>query len=272
MPGMLKYWNMLVDPSIVAHKPFTGDRMPTTAYASEALTQLKVSCASCGLSDLCLPRGVDKVTLEQLDDAVDRIDPLPRSTSIFRQGEPLFALYAVRAGSVRSTHVGADGNEQVLGFHYPGDLLGLDALDGNVHQVTIDTLERTHLCALPINTLDNVLESVPPLRRQLLRIMSRNHAQDHHHLELMGRKAATSRVAGWLLSVSKRLHAHGYESDQLSLSMSRSDLGNYLGLAIETVSRTLSRLQADGIIEVSGRSVTLLDKQRLTEAADGDCS
>lgn len=235
------------------------------------LQKLKVSCRDCSLHQLCLPGGINRDAVDQIDAAVERQPPITSKKELFRQGDAHTRIFVVRSGSLRSSRISEDGREQIMGFHFPGDLVGLDALESGTHQVTATTLERTHVCALPTGQLDAVLEQVPALGHQLMRIMSRNHTEDLQHLDLISRKSAPSRVAGWLLALDKRLEKRGYSTEVLHLHMARKDLGNYLGLAIETISRAFATLRKQGLITVDGRQVRILDRDALIAMAGSSC-
>jgi len=228
-----------------------------------SLNQIRQACSSCSLRQLCLPYGVAETDLDQLERIVSRRKPVPGGEPLFRQGEQLGALYAVRSGSVKTHALSRDGNEQITGFHFPGELVGLDALSADVHGCTATTLETTTVCAIPFDRLDELAGRIPGLRRQLLRLMSRELVEDEQMLLLVGQKTAEQRLAALLLSISTRFQSRGYSATEFNLSMSRDDIGNYLGLAVETVSRLFTRFQSDRVLRVRRKNVQILDLERL---------
>lgn len=229
---------------------------------------IKQVCSTCSLRELCLPYGISEVDLKRLERIVARNRPIARGSVIFRQGDPLAAIYAVRTGSVKSCTVDAEGCEQVLGFHFPGELVGLDAIARDAHDCTVSALETTSLCQLPYQQLNDLSDELPELKRQLLRIMSRELVDDQRLLLTLGKKTAEERMAGLLLSLSERFASRGLSAREFYLPMSRSDIASYLGLAVETVSRILARFQEGRVIAVRGRQVRLLDLSRLKTRID----
>jgi CRP/FNR family transcriptional regulator len=232
------------------------------------LKDFKRACGSCSLRELCLPYGIGEDELSRLEHLVQRMPPVQRGGYLFRQGDPLHAIFAIRTGSVKSITLGADGVEQITGFHFPGELVGLDAIAGDVHDCSAIGLEDSSLCEIPFAQLDELSGRLPGLRRQLMRLLSREIQQDQQLLLLLGKKSAEARLAAFLLSLSRRFAHRGLSSSRFHLSMARGDIANYLGLAVETVSRLLARFQQDGLIAVDGREMTLLDLPRLHAVAE----
>jgi len=216
---------------------------------------------------LCLPAGVSKGDIERLDNVVRSRVPLDRGEALFRSGEAFESLYVIRGGSVRTAQPGGDGDEQVIGFHIAGEIVGLDAISDDVHHCDAVALERTTVCAVPFGHLETVAAEIPALQRQIHRIISREMVQDHHHLVALGRRTARERLALFLHSLSGRLHGAGYSGTDFRLTMSRDDIANYLGLALETVSRLLTRLTEEGVIGVDRRRVIIHDSAALAEIA-----
>jgi len=231
------------------------------------LSRLRRSCGECSLRALCLPAGIAAHELKDLDAVVRARVPLDRGEALFRNGDPLESLYVIRSGSIRTAQASTEGEEQIIGFHIPGEIVGLDAMSDDVHHCDAIALERTSVCAVPFDRLQEIAGRIPALQRQLHRIISREMVQDHHHLVALGRRTARQRLALFIQSLSERLEAAGYPGDEIYLSMSREDIANYLGLALETVSRLISRLHDEGIVAVDRRHVTILDPQRLAETA-----
>ncbi|MDZ7747623.1 MAG: helix-turn-helix domain-containing protein [Halofilum sp. (in: g-proteobacteria)] len=229
------------------------------------LGRLRRSCAACSLRSLCLPAGISADELHRLDAVVQTRLPLNAGDALFRAGDEFHNLFVVRAGCIRTTHPASDGDEQVIGFHLPGELLGLDAISEGRHQCDATALERTNLCAVPFDQLEAVACHVPGLQHQVLRIISRELVHDHQHLVALGRRTARARLALFLHSLSERLHAGGYSGADFRLPMSRDDIASYLGLALETVSRLLGRLADEGVIAVERRRVRVLDAAALAE-------
>lgn len=227
------------------------------------LGRLRRSCAACSLRSLCLPAGVSSDDMHRLDAVIRGRLPLKAGEGLFRAGDELLSLFIVRAGCVRTTHSASDGDEQVIGFHLPGELLGLDAISDGQHHCDAVALERTSVCAVPFDQLEEVATHVPGLQHQILRIISRELVQDHQHLAALGRRTARERLALFLHSLSQRLHAAGYPGEDFRLPMSRDDIASYLGLALETVSRLLGRLSDEGVIAVERRRVQVLDAAAL---------
>jgi CRP/FNR family transcriptional regulator len=227
------------------------------------LGRLRRSCSGCSLRSLCLPAGVYGEDLERLDAVVRARLPLSAGDGLFHAGDALYNLYVVRAGCIRTTHPASDGDEQVIGFHLPGELLGLDAISDGHHHCDAVALERTSVCSVPFDQLEDVASHVPGLQHQMLRIISQELVQDHQHLVALGRRTARERLALFLHSLSQRLYAAGYSGEDFRLPMSRDDIASYLGLALETVSRLLGRLSDEGVIAVERRRVRVLDAAML---------
>lgn len=235
--------------------------MPAPAEAD--IPNGKVACADCGLYRLCLPVGVDRSELAEVDRIIKRRRPIQRGDQLFAAGSPFHAIYAVRSGSIKTFTFTEDGREQVTGFFLPGELVGLDAIGRGIHHTGARALQTTSVCEIPYPEFETVSQHIPSLARQLLRIMSREMHDDQVMLTLLGKRSADERLAAFLVNLSERFGQRGYSPVEYNLSMSRHDIGNYLGLAVETVSRWFSRLQDNGIIAVRARNVRLLDLERL---------
>ena len=186
---------------------------------------------------------------------------------LYRSGDALSAIYAVKCGSIKTLIASSDGEEQITGFFMPGELLGFDGLDDG-HSCTAVTLEHTILCKLPTTSVDQLAGQIPGLRRELFRMMSRKLNQEQSMLFLLGQRSADERVAAFLLSLSVRMRQRGLSGKAIQLSMSRQDIANYLGMAAETVSRHLGRLTDKGVISVIGRTVTVEDPAALHSSVE----
>lgn len=240
---------------------------PTSAVTLTDLPQGKVACKDCSLFQLCLPVGIHKTELAELDGIIKRRRPIQRGDHLFVTGDAFHSIFAVRSGSLKTYSLTEDGREQVAGFFLPGELVGLDAIGSGENTCSARALETTSVCEIPFEELETLGERLPSLPKQLLRIMSKEMHHDQLLLMLLGKRAADERLAAFLLSLSQRFGQRGYSSSEFNLSMSRNDIGNYLGLAVETVSRLFSRLQEDGILAVRSRHVRLLDIPRLQNLA-----
>lgn len=242
------------------------------------LDQFKVACKDCNLFQLCLPVGIDARELEELDNIIKRRRPLKRGDHLFHVGTPFQSIYAVRSGSIKTYAPTEDGHEQVTGFHLPGELLGLDAINLEHHPCAAKALETTSLCEIPFDRLEELSTRLPSLQHQLLKIMSKEILHDQSLLMLLGKKSAEERLAALLLSLSERYLQRGFSPTDFYLSMSRNDIGNYLGLAVETVSRLFSRFQDEGLLNVQRKHVCITDLPQLriianakdAERANGD--
>lgn len=233
------------------------------------LRELRRSCSDCALNQLCLPAAITGDDLARLDDLVKRPLPLDRGEMLFREGTQRPALFVVRSGSLKTSVTLSEGDVQVLGFHFPGEIVGFDGLGGDGHRCSAEALERASVCEVPFARLSEVASQVPGLQQQLFRVMSREFGREQEHPVMMGRKHAQARLAIFLRSLSDRFRARGRDPMVLTLSMSRQELANYLGLVIETVSRLFSRLQAQGVLEVERKTVRILDYAALTAIAEG---
>lgn len=226
------------------------------------LTDIKVACANCSLYELCLPLGVKDEDLDELENIIAR-RKLPKGHYLFRQNQDFSSIYALRTGSLKTFTLNSDGSEQITGFHLPGELVGLDAISSSRHPSNARALESVSYCELPFDQLEALSSKMPSLQRQLLRIMSNEIREDTGLAILLGNSSAEERLASLLLSLSQRFQHRGYSSEQFNLSMSRTDIGNYLGLAVETISRLFTRMQDSGILEVNGKLINILDMDGL---------
>lgn len=236
------------------------------------LDTLRRSCGQCSLRQLCLPAGIGVEDVERLDRLVRKRRPVPRGDALFRSGHPLSNIYVAREGSFKTIVTTEDGQQQVIGFHLPGELIGLDALGEGRHRCDAVALETARVCEVPMGDLERVAGQVPGLQRQLLRVMGRSMGRDQDHLEMLSRRQATDRVLLFLHSLSERYEVLGHDGSSFSLPMTREEIASYLGLVIETVSRSFTKLQDDGIIAVRGRQVKLLAKDRIAQLVHGATS
>ncbi|ASP47177.1 fumarate/nitrate reduction transcriptional regulator Fnr [Cognaticolwellia beringensis] len=229
--------------------------------------QQHIHCQNCSISELCLPFSLNDHELETLDNIIDRKLPIQKGEQIFNDGQPMKALYAIRSGTFKTYTINKQGEEQITGFHLAGDLLGFDAIANAEHPSFAKALETSMVCEIPYNTLDNLSNSMPKLKKQILRMMSTEIREDHEMLTLLNRKNAEQRLATFISTLSIRYHARGLSASEFRLSMTRSDIGNYIGLTVETISRLLNRFHKNGLITVDGKLITILDINKLNLCA-----
>lgn len=221
-------------------------------------------CTTCAFSSACISQGLDKDQLNELHVLVEHVGPFHAGEHIFRDGDPFDSIAAVRAGSVKTYVVDRDGNEHVLGFHLPGELIGLNAIDGDHYPCNAVALDTVSLCRFSFPKISVLAAKLPGLQRQLFRLLSR----DIGKAALMaGDWSADQRIAAFLVGMSRRLAERGYSPSRFQLSMARTDIANYLRLAPETVSRVLRRFQEEGMLHVERRDLQVLDLAKLEDLA-----
>ena len=229
-----------------------------------------VACSSCSLRELCLPGVIEPREMERIDRLVNHRRKLRRGEHLYRAGARLSSLYAIRSGTMKSCVLHEDGREQVAGFHMTGDLLGMDAIGGGRHTCDTVALEDCEVCEMPFSCLEELSRELPPLQQQLHRIMSREIVRDHGVMVLLGSMRSDERLAAFLLNLAQRLRARGFSASALVLRMTREEIGSYLGLKLETVSRTFSAFQDAGLLEVKQRQIRILDADGLRKLVSSD--
>ena len=217
-------------------------------------------CSTCAFSQACLDQGKDKAALMDLHVLVEHVGPLHAGDHVFREGDPFDAIAAVRAGTVKTYVVDRDGREHVLGFHLPGEVIGLDAIDGETYPCNAIALDTVMLCRFSFPKIAVLATRVPGLQRQLFRLLSRDIGRA---ALLAGDWSADQRMAAFLVGISRRLAARGFSPDRFQLTMPRTDIANYLRLAPETVSRVLRRFQVDGLVRVERRELEFANPDAL---------
>ena len=233
------------------------------------LASLRSSCLHCSLRQLCLPAGISEDELRRLDDILRRRRPVEQGGRLYRVGDPLTAVYVARDGAFKTVSISEQGEEQIVGFHLPGELIGLDALGAGEHRCEAVALMTANVCEVPFEQLSEVAAQLPGLQQQLLRVIGQSVGRDHDHLGMLVRRQAVERIALFLHGISERYRNIGQPASEFRLPMSRDDIAHYLGLALETVSRGFGRLQEDGVIAVLGRRIEILDAEELDRLAHG---
>ena len=232
----------------------------------------KVACSSCNLRELCLPLGMSNAQMDRLDDIVANRRALVRGDALFRAGDAFTSLYAVRTGFFKTCVSSEDGRDQVTGFHMAGELMGLDGIGTDYHTCDAVALEDSHVCVIPYQQLEELSRELSDLQHQLHRIMSREIVRDHGVMLLLGSMRAEERLAAFLLNLTQRLQTRGFSSTSLILRMTREEIGSYLGLKLETVSRAFSRFQEEGVLRVKQRQIEVLQPEALQRLVNGsDC-
>ena len=227
---------------------------------------LKTQCSACHLRDLCLPCGLSGTELERLDGLMFARRKVGAGQALYREGDRFQFIYAVRAGTFKSSLTLADGREQVSGFHMAGELMGLDGVAHGTHASSATALEDTEICAIPYAHLIELAMQSANLQHVVSRLMSREIVREHSLMMLLGSMNAEERLAAFLLNLSQRLKARGYSPSEFHLRMSRAEIGSYLGMKLETVSRTFSAFQQQRLLEVDKRHIRIMDLEGLTRA------
>ncbi len=240
-----------------------------TAPVPIRLEPFKVACSSCNLRELCLPVGMSSEQLDRLDAIVATRRTVARGDTLFHVGDPFASLYAVRTGFFKTCVSSEDGRDQVTGFHMAGELLGLDGIGTDRHTCDAMALEDSQVCIIPYHQLEDLSRELSDLQHQFHRIMSREIVRDHGVMLLLGSMRAEERLAAFLLNLTQRLRTRGFSSSSLVLRMTREEIGSYLGLKLETVSRAFSKFQEDGVLEVKQRQIRVLDPEALQALVNG---
>lgn len=223
------------------------------------LNRIKTVCAECSLRQLCLPVGIPTYDFDKVDRFVKQRRVLARGEALFDAGDAFRSLFVVRSGSLKSFIVSHQGEEQVVGFHLPGEFTGMDAVATGHHGCTTQALETTNVCEIPFIQLEQLAHEIPTVQHQLFRIMSKEIMQHEQMMMSLGRSTAEQRFAAFLMGLSSRFQERGFSPREFQLSMSRRDIANYLGLALETVSRFFSHFQRQGWLVVERKHVILKD-------------
>jgi len=233
------------------------------ALAVTALDELRAHCPNCPVRSLCLPVDLDEVALRRLDEIIHVRMRIRRKGNLYRPGERFNALYAIRLGTFKTTVLAEDGCQQMTGYHMAGEIIGLDGIGDERYSCDATALEDSEVCVLPWNEIDRLAADMPELRRNLYRVISRDASREQAMMLLLGSRTAGERLAIFLLNVADRYRDRGYSSCEFVLRMTREEIASYLGLKLETVSRLFSSLQENGLLQVQGRAVKLLDVPRL---------
>ena len=241
------------------HSGRTADRRS----AANNVVRVSNACSSCGLGAVCLPCGVGNEHLDAIEQLVYQRKRVKRGEFLYRSGDRFHALYTFRTGFFKSYITSEDGRTHVTGFQMPGEILGLDGIEDERHSQDVIALEDAEVCVIEYAQLAQLSAKVPDLQRHLHRMMSREIVRDHGLMLLLGTMRADGRVAAFLLNLSQRFAARGYSGSEFNLRMTREEIGSYLGLKLETVSRVLSRFQERGLIYAQNRAIRLLDLGKL---------
>lgn len=228
-----------------------------------------VSCNDCSLNPICLPVAVKSQELDSLDRIIKRSKPLKKGEHLFRASDDFRSIYAVRSGTIKTYSVTEDGEEQVTGFYLPGEILGIDGIGTNAHSNSAKALEAAAVCEIPFDKLEELSTSIPSLQHHFFKLMSQEIQADQQLIMLLSKKSAEERIASLLMSISARHQRRGLSPVSFRLPMSRNDIGNFLGLAVETVSRVFTRLQKQGVIAVEGKEIEICDPKELCHLSNG---
>ena len=246
------------------HITDTGDN----AVLKPCTHEYQVNCGNCRLNSICLPLALETDDIQQLDDIIQRSKPLQKSQHLYREGDDFQSVYAVRSGTLKAYKTTDDGREQVTGFYFPGEILGMDGISKNSHASSAKALETAAVCEIPFNSLEKLSSLMPNLQRHFFQLMSREITEDQQLITLLSKNSADERVAALMVSISNRNARRKLSATQFRLPMSRVDIGNYLGLTVETVSRVFSRMQKMEVLQVDNKEIEILDTAGLQNMAN----
>lgn len=229
----------------------------------------KISCGSCRLNTLCLPLSLHIEDIDRLDQIVQRGKPLQKGEYLYRASDAFTSVFAIRSGAVKAITISDSGEEQVTGFFLPGEVVGMEGLADDHYTNSVIALETSSVCEIPFHRMEELSTRIPSLQRHLFQLMSREITQDQQIITLLSKSSAEQRIATLLLSISTRNSRRQLSASSFNLPMSRTDIGNFLGLTIETVSRVFTRLQKQDILEVNRKEITIKNIAELRQIAAG---
>ncbi|HXA47398.1 MAG TPA: fumarate/nitrate reduction transcriptional regulator Fnr [Burkholderiaceae bacterium] len=235
---------------------------PSRFHVAPRLPEKQSRCACCGLRELCVPTGLADSDMQRLDRIMTR-RRVARGDVLYRMGDPFTNLYAIHLGHFKTHQVSADGAEQITGFQMAGELLGMDAISTDRHNCYAVALEDSEVCEIPFSRLEELFAEIPALLRHFHRTMSQEITRDQNAMLLLGNMQAEQRFAAFLVNLSTRYKARGYSSTSFQFRMSREDIGNYLGLTIESISRLLTKFKKMEWITVDKREICISDLTKL---------
>jgi len=224
---------------------------------------IKAACSNCNLRELCMPIGFNAEDMQKLDEVVATRRRVKQGDLLFRDGEPFKSLFAIRTGFFKTCVSTSDGREQVTGFQMAGEIIGLDGIVSDHHSCNAVALEDADVCVMPFANVEELSREFPVLQRHVHKIMSREIVRENSMMMLIGNMRSEERLAAFLLNLVQRLHARGFSQSEITLRMSREEIGSYLGMKLETVSRAFSKFSDEGIIEVKQRYVKIVDSDAL---------
>ena len=229
----------------------------------------QTACRDCSLNSLCLPAALNTKAIDQLDRIIKRGYPLKKGEHLFLEGHTFTSIFAVRSGSIKTCTTTGEGDEQITGFYLPSEIIGLSGLGSDIYPISAQATETSMVCEFPFEQLEKLSEEFPTLRRHIMRLMSKKIREDQQMMFLLSKKSADERLATFLINLTSRFRRRGFSSHSFRLSMSRSEIGNYLGLAVETVSRIFTRFQKNGLISAVGKEIEVIDFVELCVMAGG---
>ncbi|MEX1665461.1 fumarate/nitrate reduction transcriptional regulator Fnr [Zhongshania arctica] len=227
-----------------------------------------ISCSNCRLSSICLPLALEREEIVQLDDIVQRGRPLQKGQHVYREGDTFQSIYAVRSGSIKAYSVSDNGEEQVTGFYFPGEIVGMDGIGQNRYANSAQAMDVSAICEIPFSRIEELSVKLPTMQKHFFKLLSQEIVEDQRHITLLSKNSAEARLASLLVSISARHARLHLSAVSFRLPMSRSDIGNFLGLTIETVSRVFSRFAKQELISVSNKDVTVMDIAALRKLAN----
>jgi len=245
--------------------------MSSSTNTAPALTvqTLQAGCAGCSMHQLCLPMGLEEADMQRLDQIIGRRRRVKRDQTLYRMNDVFNTLYAIRLGHFKTYQMNSNGSQQITGFQMAGELLGMDAIGTGRHQCEAVALEDSEVCEIPFSPLEELFQEMPILLRQFHRIMSKEISREQGVMLALNNMSAQQKLAAFLVNLSSRYVTRGYSATRFQLRMTREEIGNYLGLAVESVSRLLSAFKKNGIVDVNHRELELLDLPALRSIALG---
>jgi len=238
---------------------------------SNSLIQKSISCDSCSLNNVCIPNGLSKEEIDELELSVDKTIKIKKKDSLYHSMDKVDGVYAIKSGAIKTSISNADGQEQVLEFHLPGDMLGFDAFNSGIHSCDAIALEDTLLCKIPMDNFDDLCSRLSGVRKEMMHQVGKEISHNQSLLLSLGQQQTDERLATFLLGMSSHFQSRGFSGNEFVIPMPRQDLSNYLGMAVETLSRIISRMTDDGLINIDRRLVSILDMKELEALAHSSC-